>query len=53
MPSKTLNGAIQNLSSHFYRTLATQMEAYYDDLTYQRMDCQKTPLAIMILVAKN
>ena len=43
-PSKTLNRAIRNLSSHFYQTLATQKEAYYDDLTYQWTDCRKTPL---------
>ena len=43
-PSKTLNRAIRNLSGHFYWTLATQTEAYYDDLIYHRTDYRKTPL---------
>ena len=33
--------SLWNLNSHFYRTLATRMGAYYDDLEYHGMDCQK------------
>ena len=44
MPSKMLNRAIQNLNGHFYQTLATRMEAHYDDLEYHRTDCRKSYL---------